>query len=176
MEPPLRPGRGRPELQEIGFAEDGTSFTPTSDSSALTSPTTSIPPLTRRSPLDSTTQHATVHEKKNTDSLSPYSTVGTFSYAPATQTKVVTTTTTTTVSFPPMMIKQPRHLNDLDPREYPLSSAPTPESLKRVAFNYEGVPVNFIEAQDPMQGLNEVRIISIARSSWLGVRVSHVSC
>lgn len=82
---------------------------------------------------------------------------GQFTFAPATQTTVVTTTTTTTTSFPPLMIKAPHHLHDLDPKLYPLASSPTPKSIKRFCFHIGGKPTYFNEAENTSQALLGVR-------------------
>lgn len=83
--------------------------------------------------------------------------LGQFSFAPATQTTIVTTTTTTTTSFPPLMMKAPHHLHELDPKMYPLASSPTPKSLKRIWFEVGGRPTFFSEADDTLDTLEEVR-------------------
>lgn len=80
--------------------------------------------------------------------MAPYTTVGQFSYAPTTQTTVVTTTTTTTTTFPQLVMKPPRELNELDPKEYPLAAVPTPAALKRFAFDIDGKPAYFREEDD----------------------------
>ena len=82
--------------------------------------------------------------------------IGQLSYAPTTQTTVVTTTTTTTTSFPPFIIKPPCRLSERDPKQYPLASSPTPQSLKRFSFDYMGKPVCFEEGDDAEQILQEV--------------------
>ena len=82
--------------------------------------------------------------------------LGQLSYAPATQTTVVTTTTTTTTSFPPLIMKAPKHLNDLDPKLYPLAGSPTPASMRRFQFNAGGRTVLFEEAKDSTKILREV--------------------
>ena len=82
--------------------------------------------------------------------------LGQFSYAPATQTTVVTTTTTTTTNFPPIMMKAPQHLYDLDPKLYPLASSPTPTSIKRLCFDVDGTPTLFQEADDTLETLEKV--------------------
>lgn len=82
--------------------------------------------------------------------------LGQFSFAPATQTTIVTTTTTTTTSFPPLMIKAPHHLHELDPKMYPLASSPTPKSIKRFCFDIGGRPTFFSEADDTRDTLEEV--------------------
>ncbi|KAI9851296.1 MAG: SCF ubiquitin ligase complex subunit cdc4 [Thelocarpon superellum] len=97
------------------------------------------------------------------ESLSPNTTVGQFSYAPATQTTIVTTTTTTTTSFPPLVLKAPRHLSQLDPKRYPLASSPTPQILKNVRFDFAGTPTYFRESENASQTLCEVSRHSPAR-------------
>lgn len=82
--------------------------------------------------------------------------LGQFSYAPATQTTVVTTTTTTTTNFPPIMMKAPQHLYDLDPKLYPLASSPTPTSIKKLCFDVNGTPTLFQEADDTLETLEKV--------------------
>lgn len=82
--------------------------------------------------------------------------LGQFSYAPATQTTVVTTTTTTTTNFPPIMMKAPKHLYDLDPKLYPLASSPTPTSIKKLCFDVDGTPTLFQEADDTLETVEKV--------------------
>ena len=82
--------------------------------------------------------------------------LGQLSFAPATQTTVVTTTTTTTTKFPPIIMKAPPHLHDLDPKMYPLASSPTPQSIKRFCFDVGGRPALFSEADNTMNALEEV--------------------
>ncbi|KAI9678841.1 MAG: SCF ubiquitin ligase complex subunit cdc4 [Caeruleum heppii] len=77
---------------------------------------------------------------------SPHATLGQFSYAPATKTTVITTTTTTTTAFPPFLLKSPRHLEALDPKQYPLAASPTPKTLKNLSFDLAGTPTHFREA------------------------------
>jgi len=91
--------------------------------------------------------------------LASYSTVGQFSYAPTTQTTVVTTTTTTTTHFPVLRMGPPRNLNELDPKQYPLATLPTPQSLKRFCFDIEGRPTYFREADDPEQAVKDVSTV-----------------
>lgn len=83
--------------------------------------------------------------------------LGQFSFAPATQTTVVTTTTTTTTSFPPLMMKAPHHLHELDSKLYPLAASPTPRSIKRLCFDVGGRPTYFREADNTLETLHEVR-------------------
>ncbi|KAJ6262792.1 Beta-TrCP [Drechslerella dactyloides] len=80
-------------------------------------------------------------------------TIGQLSFVPTTRTTVVTTTTTTTTSFPPLVIKPPRSLSQLDAKEYPLAASPTPLSLKRFCFDLDGHPTYFRESDDPNKTL-----------------------
>lgn len=86
-------------------------------------------------------------------------TLGQFSYGPATQTTVVTTTTTTTTQFPPLMLKAPKHLRDLDPKMYPLAASPTPKSIKKLSFEVDGKSTTFEEAEDTLDAIEKVRVI-----------------
>ncbi|KAI4196199.1 MAG: hypothetical protein LQ346_003277 [Caloplaca aetnensis] len=81
--------------------------------------------------------------------------LGQFSFAPATQTTVVTTTTTTTTNFPPLVIKQPRNVQDLDPVQFPLANIRTPELLKNQSFTIGDRKVAFHEADDAASTLDE---------------------
>ncbi|CCX14312.1 WD40-repeat-containing domain protein [Pyronema domesticum] len=78
----------------------------------------------------------------------PHTTVGHFSYAPTTQTTVVTTTTTTTTTFPQLVMQPPKHLNELDPKEYPLAAVPTPQNLRRFCFDVDGKTTQYVEEDD----------------------------
>ncbi|KAL1859931.1 SCF ubiquitin ligase complex subunit cdc4 [Paecilomyces lecythidis] len=82
--------------------------------------------------------------------------LGQFSFAPATRTTVVTTTTTTTTNFPPLVMKPPRATRDLDPKLYPLASTPTPSSLRNIKFEMAGRSVVFNEPEDTVGTLEEV--------------------
>jgi F-box and WD-40 domain protein CDC4 len=90
-------------------------------------------------------------------SISPYTTVARMSYAPTTQTTVVTTTTTTTTTFPQLVMKPPRNLNALDPKEFPLAAIPTPAPLKRFCFDLHGKPTFFREEDDAESSIRQVR-------------------
>lgn len=54
-----------------------------------------------------------------------------FEIAQCVETKTITTTTTTKRSFPPIFIRQPRRLENLDTKEYPLAQGPTPLDLRK---------------------------------------------
>ncbi|KAL6233161.1 hypothetical protein BDW75DRAFT_232197 [Aspergillus navahoensis] len=82
--------------------------------------------------------------------------IGQFSFAPATQTTVVTTTTTTTTTFPPLFIKPPRTVRELDPKLYPLASSPTPSALKNIRFDIGGKSVVFNEPDDTKATIEEI--------------------
>ena len=87
------------------------------------------------------------------DVVSPHTVVGQIS---ATQTMVVTTTTTTTTSFPPLLLNPPKHLHDMDPKQYPLAASPTPTAIKKLCFDVEGRTTIFEEARDSTQTSDDV--------------------
>jgi hypothetical protein len=58
-----------------------------------------------------------------------------FEVAECVETKTITTTTTTKRSYPPLFVRQPRSLQSLDSKEYPLASRPTPPELTRVTLD-----------------------------------------
>jgi len=142
--------------------EDQRIIQSTNDNSPLTLSRHS-PPQSRYTVRPVKSDHSRIlpHNKMTAQqetAMEPYTTVGLLSHAPATQTTVVTTTTTTTTNFAPFVFKAPRHLNDRDPKQYPLASSPTPQSLKRFCFDVGGKPTCFREAEDPQQTLEEVRL------------------
>ena len=92
------------------------------------------------------------HDRK----INTHDVLGQFSYAPATQTTVVTTTTTTTTSFPPLVVKAPNHLHDLDRMSYPLAALPTPAVLRRLKFDVGGRSTIFQETTDAADALQKV--------------------
>lgn len=97
--------------------------------------------------------------------LAPNDVVGQLSFAPATQTTVVTTTTTTTTNFPPLVIKEPRNVRDLDPVQYPLANLRTPDSLKSLHFTVGDRTAVFREADDAVGTMDEV--------SWFALFEQH---
>lgn len=58
-----------------------------------------------------------------------------YEVAECVETKTVTTTTTTKRSFPPLFIRQPRALESLDSKEYPLANGPTPPDLRKFSLD-----------------------------------------
>lgn len=114
--------------------------------STLARPGTSDGRLSARRPSDLHLQ----------STISSKDTVGQFSYGPATQTTVVTTTTTTTTEFPPLMLRAPRNLNELDPKTYPLAASPTPNTIQKLVFQVDGKPTSFQEAEDTLQTIQKV--------------------
>ncbi|RAH74803.1 F-box/WD repeat-containing protein [Aspergillus aculeatinus CBS 121060] len=103
------------------------------------------------------------------DPGSPKAAVGQFSFAPATQTTVVTTTTTTTTTFPPMSIRPPHAMRNLDPKLYPLASSPTPPSLRNIKFELGGKQVIFHEPEDTAAKLKELNEKAVALNASNGV-------
>ena len=100
----------------------------------------------------------TGHSMDMKNVIHPDDTLGQFSYAPTTKVTTVTTTTTTTTKFPPLMLKGPKHLRDLDPKLYPLAGSPTPKSIKRLSFEVDGKATTFEEADDTLEAIEKVRV------------------
>ncbi|KAJ5662502.1 uncharacterized protein N7477_010118 [Penicillium maclennaniae] len=88
------------------------------------------------------------HEKDDLGPAPSNNAFGQFSFAPTTRTTVVTTTTTTTTSFPPLIIRPPRAVEDLDARQYPLAASPTPASLRNLRFKVGDKSIIFNEPED----------------------------
>lgn len=88
------------------------------------------------------------HEKDDLGLGPSNNAFGQFSFAPTTRTTVVTTTTTTTTSFPPLIIRPPRAVKDLDARQYPLAASPTPASLRNLRFKVGDKSIIFNEPED----------------------------
>jgi F-box and WD-40 domain protein CDC4 len=85
----------------------------------------------------------------------PNTNVGQFTFGSAVQTTVTTITKTTTTALPPIALLPPKDLHERDPRQYPLAFTPTPNPLKKFAFNYHGRPTSFYEAEDPKETLRK---------------------
>lgn len=104
-------------------------------------------------------QPSTIHGSKQASAKTAATNVfGQFSFAPATETTVVTTTTTTTMSFPPLLMKTPLNLHELDSKLYPLAANPTPQSMKRLCMDMGGKPIIFQEADDAASAQHIVSI------------------
>jgi F-box and WD-40 domain protein CDC4 len=88
------------------------------------------------------------HERDNLGQGPSNNAFGQFSFAPTTRTTVVTTTTTTTTSFPPLIVKPPRAVKELDARQYPLAASPTPASLRNLRFKLGDKSIIFNEPED----------------------------
>lgn len=58
-----------------------------------------------------------------------------YEVAQCVETKTVTTTTTTKRAYPPLFIRQPRPLEALDTKEYPLAHGPTPPDLRKFTLD-----------------------------------------
>lgn len=67
------------------------------------------------------------------------------------ETKTVTTTTTTKRTFPPLFVREPRPLDSLDVKEYPLASKPTPPQLAQFTFDVPGFDLFAEENASPKQ-------------------------
>ena len=141
-----------------GDTTEESRFSPSSFSSKTLSPATS--PFPDSYPDQSATRGGKMSQQPGIDAHGPgfstFSTLGQVSYGPATQTTVVTTTTTTTTSLAPIVLKPSRHLDERDPKLYPLASTPTPQSLRKVSFRVGDHQASFREADSPERELHEV--------------------
>ncbi|TGO49863.1 hypothetical protein BOTNAR_0414g00030 [Botryotinia narcissicola] len=61
------------------------------------------------------------------------------------ETKTVTTTTTTKRSYPPILYQNPRPLDSLDAKEYPLAFKPTPAELTSFSYEIDGRQMEYEE-------------------------------
>lgn len=95
------------------------------------------------------------------------SALGQFSFGPTTRTTVVTTTTTTTTSFPPLIIRPPQATKDLDFRQYPLASSPTPDALRNLKFKIGDQSIVFNEPEDIANAVTQVRYAISSTSDML---------
>lgn len=68
------------------------------------------------------------------------------------ETKIVTTTTTTKRSYPPLLVRQPRLLQELDVKEYPLASKRTPRELANFSYEVDGKVMDFHEEDATRDG------------------------
>ena len=101
-------------------------------------------------------QHHHRTRTESTPTVAPHTTVARMTYAPTTQTTVITTTTTTTTTLPQLVMRPPRNLNTLDPKEFPLAAQPTPAPLKRFCFDLNGKQTYFREEDDAESSIRQV--------------------
>ncbi|SPO04742.1 related to CDC4 - cell division control protein [Cephalotrichum gorgonifer] len=80
----------------------------------------------------------TVSVNWDEDAATPGSRRFEFGLSECIETKTVTTTTTTKRTFPPLFVREPRPLESLDVKEYPLASKPTPPQLAQFSFDVPG--------------------------------------
>lgn len=66
-----------------------------------------------------------------------------YEVAECVETRTVTTTTTTKRSYPPVFIRQPRPLETLDFKEYPLAHGPTPPDLRKFTLDLNEIEDDF---------------------------------
>ena len=156
MDPPSR----SPEISMDSSTRVRTTLSPPFSTAATSSSKAGSPTL-----LHGKARQAGQVPAQPLENIRPEDVLGQFSYAPATQTTTVVTTTTTTTNFPPLRMKAPQHLYDLDPKLYPLAASPTPYSIKKLCFDVDGRPTLFQEADDTLQTLEEVCASIIAQKS-----------
>lgn len=115
---------------------------------SFASPPSHVPRHSESRLLQSRQRDMDAHERDDPSPGSSNNAFGQFSFAPTTRTTVVTTTTTTTTSFPPLTIRPPRAVRDLDARHYPLAASPTPASLRNLRFKVGDKSIIFNEPED----------------------------
>lgn len=172
MEPPSRASGISPDSspRTKDTSQLTSTSTSTSTSTGLISPAPANEGKYSAQPSTSLPTTQSVQDAATDDIL------GQFSFAPATQTTVVTTTTTTTTKFPPLLMKAPHHLHELDSKLYPLASSPTPKSIKRFCFDIGGKPTLFSEADDTTDTLQEVRHPCQNDTKSAGESLTNLAC
>lgn len=147
MEPPRRPSLSRQTQGTHPFkiphpTKVVTDFSPTPFSS-----TSNI--NVREENLDdgytTTGKTARLGWDETSDSSSPHATRLQIELAECVETRTVTTTTTTKRTYPPLLVRPPRSLQNLDAKEYPLASRPTPHELTEFSYEVDGEVVRFRE-------------------------------
>ena len=96
-------------------------------------------------------QQVSVSWEDSQDSVVHHTSRLQFEVAECVETKTITTTTTTKRSYPPLFVREPRHLSSLDSKEYPLASRPIPPELRSFTLDlgeYDGQPWSFEEDTD----------------------------
>jgi len=83
-------------------------------------------------------QHMSVSWDEMEDAAGPCATARLqFEVAECVETKTITTTTTTKRSYPPLFVREPRPLQSLDTKEYPLAMRPTPPELSKFTLDLD---------------------------------------
>lgn len=89
------------------------------------------------------------------DKISRHTSTLQIGVAECVETKTVTTTTTTKRSYPPLLIRQ-QSLDNLDAKEYPLASRPTPSELLNFSYEIDQLDDDRIALPSQMDGVKEV--------------------
>ena len=114
--------------------------------------------VTPTTPLS--TRGSEAGNNNSSDLLSRQRTVTQLSTAPVTHTTVTTTTTTTMTTFKPVELPPLRSLDNLDGREYPLCSIPTPADLRDLVIDFpSGQQANFRESADPVRDMESLQVL-----------------
>ncbi|KAL3419666.1 WD repeat containing protein pop1 [Phlyctema vagabunda] len=132
-------GHSAPQLRSAGGS--ATSFAPTKDAIQHTS--------TRR---PKTSHSVSVGWEEEEDMVTRSSARLQIELAECVETKTVTTTTTTKRSYPPLLVRPPQALEQLDSKEYPLASKPTPSELSNFSYEFDGRLIDFSENEPPHSG------------------------
>lgn len=89
------------------------------------------------------------------DTVSRHTSTLQIGVAECVETKTVTTTTTTKRSYPPLLIRQ-QSLDNLDAKEYPLASRPTPSELLNFSYEMDQLNDDQIALPSHMDDIREV--------------------
>lgn len=100
-----------------------------------------------------------------------------FEVAECVETKTVTTTTTTKRSYPPLFVREPRTLQSLDSKEYPLASRPTPPELARFTLDLAEYEESSWSLDDghALSQAQQVPDLSVKSESGLGTPVPELA-
>lgn len=148
MEPPTRPVAGRRSSQKMVSAN----FSSSNDHFSQQV----VPELTTESGTKDFSEEIQLTERVGMDWDQPSSAFQI--EAECIETKIITTTTTTKRSYPPLQVRQPRSLEQLDAKEYPLANQPLPEEL--VHFSY----TTGVQASRKRHG-NRSAVLAVSNSS-----------
>lgn len=89
-----------------------------------------------------------------------------FEVAECVETKTVTTTTTTKRSYPPFFVKEPRSLQSLDTKEYPLAARPTPPELSNFTVDLGDLDIEPSWFDSSFEDEQSIEEVSFSRHKW----------
>ena len=143
MDPPGRPPKRRAASSQTKHAAlPGKSALAGSPSSFMSNPRSPHSGAETRPPQAS--QTISIEWDDNGDSTSQSTSKVQIDMAECVETKTVTTTTTTRRSFPPILL-QPKPLQSLDTKDYPLAHTLIPPELTQFTYRTDGQTANYYE-------------------------------